>query len=144
MIFQQQKQFDFFVEVDFDQGWELPQGEESDQDREFTEPIDQEVDELDKVVDELWNLLEEGEGDSDSEQETDSFRKKLATWAVKRGIHHNALEDLMAILKEQPCGADLPKTARALLKTPRNVPVRTVEPGHYYHFGILEGVKSLM
>ena len=78
-----------------------------------------------------------------SHNDPESLSQKLAAWAVKRNIRHNALDELLGILREQPCGAGLPKVAHTLLGTIRDVPIHKVSPGYYFHFGILEGIKSI-
>ena len=108
---------------------ELEQGEEVDEsqleqqvDDQFAEDVDAEIDALDNEIDELWALFEENEGDIESQP--DSLRQKLAAWAVKRNILHNAVDELLGILREQPCGVGLPKSARTLVGTIRDVPIR--------------------
>ena len=105
-----------------------------------TEKRDDEGDEIEREINELMDILEEGN------EEHVSFRQKLAEWAIRFGIYLNALDDLLSIVREQACGcwAGLPKSGRTLLGTPRKVPVRQVAPGQYYHFGLLEGLKSVM
>ena len=106
-----------------------------------TEERDDDGDEIEREIDELMAILEEEEN-----EEPVSFRQKLAEWAIRFGICLNALDDLLSIVREQACGCgtSLPKSGRTLLGTPRKVPVRQVAPGQYYHFGLLEGLKSVM
>ena len=128
---------------EFEQGGEVDEPQlEQQVDDQFAADVDAEIDALDNEIDELWALFEENEGDIESQP--DSLRQKLAAWAVKRNILHNAVDELLGILKEQPCGVGLPKSARTLVGTIRDVLVRKVNPGLYYHFGILEGAKSVL
>lgn len=39
---------------------------------------------------------------------------------------------------------ELPSNARTLLKTPRKIAVKSVEPGIYYHFGLEQCIKNLL
>jgi hypothetical protein len=72
-----------------------------------------------------------------------SMGEKLAEWAVKHNITHRALGDLLALLQSYHPG--LPKDPRTLMATPRNYSIRHMEnnDGQYYHFGIVNGIKSL-
>lgn len=72
------------------------------------------------------------------------FKDELIFWAVMNKIKHNALDDLLVILRKQTCGQNLPKTARTLLSTPRNSLIRSVNPGYYCHFGIRSGLTEVL
>lgn len=75
-------------------------------------------------------------------QPTISFRDSLASWAVLHKIPHNALNDLLKILK--PMHNELPLDSRTLLETPLIYEVKPIDPGYYYHFGIENCIKSLI
>lgn len=62
---------------------------------------------------------------------------EIANWALEYKVKHNALEALLVVLKKY-VDQTLPKCARTLLKTPRYIKVRIVNPGSYCHFGIAE------
>lgn len=72
------------------------------------------------------------------------FKDELIFWAVMNKIKHNALDDLLVILRKQTCGQNLPKTARTLLSTPRNTTIRSVNPGYYCHFGVRAGLTEVL
>lgn len=82
------------------------------------------------------NILIDVPGICDNESQ---FKDELIFWAVMNKIKHNALDDLLIILRKQTCGQNLPKTARTLLSTPRNTIIRSVKPGYYCHFGVRAG-----
>ena len=67
-----------------------------------------------------------------------TLRQELNSWATKNACQHGALNELLDILRQQ--GHDLPKDARTLLETPRNVPVLSKCGGQYLYFGIEAGV----
>ena len=71
------------------------------------------------------------------------FREQLIEWAGAHDIKHTAIEGLLDACRTHSWGVGLPKTARALLNTARRIPLRKVEPGLYYHYGILRGLKGL-
>ncbi|KAI9550576.1 hypothetical protein GHT06_005701 [Daphnia sinensis] len=76
--------------------------------------------------------------------DSQNLRHLLALWAVTWGVHQNAIDALLAILRLFQWGLDLPNTCRTLLKTPRNVNVKSLSPGKYYHHGILKGLESVL
>lgn len=70
------------------------------------------------------------------------FKDDLASWAVEYKIPLNAVNGLLSVFKRHDCFSKLPKDSRTLLGTfqNKNYPIRTVEPGIYYHFGIAKGI----
>lgn len=70
------------------------------------------------------------------------FKNDLASWAVEYKIPLNAVNCLLSVLNKHDCFSELPKDSRTLLGTFQNksYPIRTVEPGIYYHFGIAKGI----
>lgn len=65
-----------------------------------------------------------------------TLAKALVLWAVKFGISHNALTELLVILRKFG-HAELPKLARTLLHTPRKaVQPRTCGTGLFHYCGI--------
>ena len=67
---------------------------------------------------------------------------KIGEWATKLCISHAAINGLMHILR--PRHTYLPKYARTLLKTTNAYNIVNIGGGSYYHFGIGNGVKSLI
>lgn len=65
-----------------------------------------------------------------------NLRKSLAEWAVEDNIPGTSLRKLLLILRKHQCFVDLPKDHRSLLKTPRKVYTKIVEPGRYCHFDL--------
>ncbi|KAK5644968.1 hypothetical protein RI129_006268 [Pyrocoelia pectoralis] len=66
----------------------------------------------------------------------------LIGWSVQHNITQLALTDLLKQLKlHYPT---LPSDARTLLKTPTEIVVRNMEPGHYYHFGLEKCLQKLL
>ncbi|XP_076684082.1 uncharacterized protein LOC143377055, partial [Andrena cerasifolii] len=80
----------------------------------------------------------------ENSQTTDSpnLSQSLAEWVVQHNISHQAINALLPILKKS-ISSHLPSDARTLLKTPRTVAIRRVEPGHYYHFGLESTILKL-
>lgn len=77
----------------------------------------------------------------ENENESD-FQDNLAIWAVEHRITHTALRALLLILQKHPCFSTFPLDARTILKTPRQGDIRTVVPGLYYHFGLVESIRQ--
>lgn len=71
-----------------------------------------------------------------------SVGEKLAEWHLKFNVSQAALSDLLKIL--QPSIADLPKDARTLLRTPRNIEIKEMDDGEYYYFGLRFWLQSLL
>jgi len=65
------------------------------------------------------------------------------SWAVKHRIPHIALKDLLSILRKSDDFLMLPKDPRTFLQTPRNTIIHDVNPGHYCHIGIVNGLNNL-
>ena len=69
----------------------------------------------------------------------------LTSWSLKHNIPHNAISELLKQLKShKPCFSELPVDARTLLKTPRSTVIRSVPPGEYYHFGLVNGILNTL
>lgn len=118
------------------------------------------ISEIDSSHEYLGDELDEGdrndEDDEDSDRNDDKevpmteenqlshskLRTRLAKGVVEENIRHTSIKKLLKILKEElPICNELPGDSRTLLKTPRSVQVKSVPPGHYYHFGLLCGLE---
>lgn len=73
-----------------------------------------------------------------------SFKNKLAEWAVNNGISHTSLLTLLSILKTHTCFNDFPIDSRTLLNTPRNVNIKEINHGLYWHYGLKRGILSFI
>ncbi|EFN76345.1 hypothetical protein EAI_06447, partial [Harpegnathos saltator] len=67
---------------------------------------------------------------------------RIREWAMLHNIEHFAINNLLSILK--PDHPELPLDARTLLRTPKQINVKYVDPGIYYHFGIEHCVINLL
>ena len=56
----------------------------------------------------------------------------LRNWALKHNVIHTAISDLLSWFKTSPDTSNLPKDARTLLRTPRQLNI--------YYFGLFEGL----
>uniref|UniRef100_A0A1Y1MBE4 DUF4218 domain-containing protein n=1 Tax=Photinus pyralis TaxID=7054 RepID=A0A1Y1MBE4_PHOPY len=74
---------------------------------------------------------------------SENFQSHLACWAIKFNIPHVALNALLLLLK-MFFDATLPSNARTLLDTPRQLHIKTIEPGQYFHIGIIKAVTKLL
>lgn len=69
---------------------------------------------------------------------------ELALWSVKNKVTLKATSALLKILKNHPGFENLPADGRSLLKTPRKIPIKTVAPGHYIHFGLRQCILRVL
>ena len=60
----------------------------------------------------------------------------MAEWAVSSSVTLVDISKLLKILIEDGNHTNLPRDARTLLQTPRNIHVRHLDNGNYIHFGI--------
>lgn len=68
---------------------------------------------------------------------------KMKEWATKHKITYSAINDLLITLKlDYP---ELPSNVRSLLKTPRKITVKNIEPVIiYYHFRLQQCIENLL
>lgn len=71
-----------------------------------------------------------------------TFTGKLREWVVKNRISNVAVNELLKILQEKITD-DLPSDSRTLLNTIRDIEVKSVEPGQYYHFGLKNAITNI-
>ena len=91
----------------------------------------------------IWEVINDAneiELSSESEDEDqcsrgDHLKNDLISWTNKHQIKHNALDDLLKLLKEHVL-EDLPVTARTLLKTDKNVETSVKSDMQYIHFNV--------
>jgi len=62
-----------------------------------------------------------------------TFQQNLASLAVQENVKHTSLLKLLTILKNHSCFLDIPSDPRSLLKTPKQIIVKEVQPGLYWH-----------
>lgn len=99
---------------------------DSDHDADIWDPIDRQI-----------NLILQS---SESENESDDgvplrLREGLATWSNLFQIKHNAIDALLKLLRQYGHNY-LPRTARTLLKTTREVQTETKSGMEYVHLGL--------
>jgi len=82
----------------------------------------------------------------DNDKNIHSIKHELAQWAVKHNITQNAASDLLKMLNGHSCFKnELPIDDHTLMKTNISNTLFSfdnVPPGHYYHFGIENGIKN--
>lgn len=86
------------------------------------------------------------ESDNISHQDI-NLKRFLASWAVEEHISQSSLRSLLDGIKRytcENCNFGILSDPRSLLKTPRSTNVNNCANGQYYHFGILEGIRSIM
>lgn len=112
-------------------------------------PFDRHLDPLSDTDDNL-NLDPDHDTDSDDDNTNfinknkyENFKENLRDWAICYHINLVAITALLSILKTDDCLVELPKDARTLLETQKEVVTRLVEPGSYSHIGLLTGLRKL-
>lgn len=74
-----------------------------------------------------------------------SFKERLQVWCIERDVPHNTVTGLLQVLRSHTCFSSFPKTARALLSTPRSAEdVRPMGSGQYCHFGLSESLQDAL
>lgn len=120
------------------------------------ENIDQSVEfDASESSDKEWNAIldsldtkgDESDSDNDIELDTDSdsteqLRETLAAWSVRFGVTARAFTALLTLLSVY--FPFLPKGSRTVMKTPRNIDLRAVGNGSYYHFGIVTMLTTIV
>ncbi|CAG5038376.1 unnamed protein product [Parnassius apollo] len=88
---------------------------------------------------------EEEEKFSDIEKIT-ALTKQLKTWSVGNNITQTALKQLLLILNEGYVSTTLllPKDPRTVLRTPKEICIKNIEGGQYWHHGITEPLMKLL
>lgn len=76
-------------------------------------------------------------------ESTENILQELHKWSIEYKINHNALKSLFTILRKTPTFKTLPKDPRTFLMTPKVTLMRTVTPGLYNHFGILNSLNNI-
>jgi hypothetical protein len=99
--------------------------------QEFLDNIETRIESSDEEFSDVDDSLNE-----EAEDQTPNLASELLTWACSFGITLVALSALLVVLRV--FHPDLPKDARTLLKTPRNIIVKSIENGSYFHFGIFK------
>ena len=85
----------------------------------------------------------DGDNEMREDSEANNFRDLLAAWAVQCQIKQVHVDKLLILLKSFPdieIFNALPSTCRTLVNTVRKTFLKKVDPGHYFHFGIKNGV----
>lgn len=72
-------------------------------------------------------------------------RAVLAEWAVEENVSLKTVECLLTKLRTNvKCLASLPCTARTLLNTPSEIPIKKVSGMDYYHFGLKDQLTLML
>uniref|UniRef100_A0A1I8J7V1 TGFb_propeptide domain-containing protein n=1 Tax=Macrostomum lignano TaxID=282301 RepID=A0A1I8J7V1_9PLAT len=68
--------------------------------------------------------------------ESSGVRRILHDWVEANNPKISSVNDLLKRMSE--IHPELPADARTLMETPRDLNLKRVEPGHYFHFGIVK------
>lgn len=93
------------------------------------------------------DIRESGSSDSDNETNSINVGAQIKQWALKYQIPHNALNELIAILRDHPktdFNIFLPKDSRTLLRTPRSNNILPMGNGKYWYYGLENSLKDVL
>lgn len=76
------------------------------------------------------------------EDNTIDFLDSLRKWAIMFNVPHESLRQLLSLLKT--IHANVPNDPRTLLRTPRKICLKNIEPGAYAHFGLKFAIEHLI
>lgn len=89
------------------------------------------------------NEIREVQSEVNNKMKTLHFKQELQQWVCKFNISHEATTSLLQILKNVTNVSELhnlPSNSRTLLHTPKDVPLRDVPPGKYFHYGLKNAI----
>ena len=73
------------------------------------------------------------------EDDIDTYKRELAEVKVQFNVTNAAMDAMLAVIRKRD--ARLPKDCRTLVKPQRNIELKSIGGGHYYHFGLEQQVK---
>ena len=88
----------------------------------------------------IQSSTDESAEDSDTSK---NFKTTLAKWMTKNNITQNASDDLLKLLRESG-HPNLPKTARSLLRTPRDTQTEDKSGMEYKYLGLIPALKGVL
>lgn len=73
-----------------------------------------------------------------------SSREALRSWSLRYNIPHNAVKDLLGLIKDKYNDTSLPNDPRTLLETPSNIGKLCYEipGGKYWHYGLVSCLEK--
>ena len=74
------------------------------------------------------------------EEQNAAFQQSLIDWVMICNVTQSAVDRLLKVMRSHHCFGFLPKTYRTLIKTPRRLELREMEPGQYFHAGFRAGL----
>lgn len=118
---------------------------DSDSFENLYDPRSQFNDNFDNIAecDTSIHLRQNVEDNIDKKDTENNFINKLRSWAISYNVPHNALRDLLKLLKSET-NICVPQDPRTLLCTPRHTVSKSVAPGTYSHIGIQLAVEKLI
>lgn len=75
-----------------------------------------------------------------SSQESITFLKH---WSLKNNVTHSAINELLQWFSTNPSVSNLPKDARTILQTPRQIDIKNMGDGSYHYFGLSNQIRKL-
>lgn len=94
-----------------------------------------------EVEDQYGTSESEKDDYEDRQRAPESFRENIAGWVNSHQIKHNAVDDLLKILKRHG-HPELPSTARTLLHTVRNVETKECSGMEYLYMGLADKLRK--
>lgn len=78
------------------------------------------------------------------EQNLPTFENALKEWVLECQPNVSHVDKLLKIMNNYPTIGSLPKTYETLVKTPRDIHLRSVPPGKYLHLGLKYAVTKII
>ena len=113
---------------------------EIDSEDDFTPHFDYDINDYVMSSDEEGECLERSDEEDVVE---DSLNQSLAKCALENGWTHNSIDELLKVLRIHG-HEELPKTARTLLKCPRDIGVSNKCGGEYVYLGLKENIVRIL
>nr|CAK26780.1 TPA: transposase domain-containing protein [Ciona intestinalis] len=89
------------------------------------------------------NLSTNYDSSESDNEEGNKLRNNLINWVNAHQIKHNAVDELLKILKQNG-HPDLCSTSRTLMSTPRSITITVKSAMEYYYFNILHQIVSIV
>ena len=85
----------------------------------------------------------DGSLDSVADDSRTDLKSKLAQWCIDYSVKNDASTALLHILRDNG-HMELPKDSRTLKKTPRDIELKDLAGGQYYHFGLETSIQHVL
>lgn len=96
------------------------------------------------IIDHLGESSDSNSSHDRKKKRSGTLQSILSNWVKDFNIYHNAVNGLLQILRVHVPNCFLPKDARTLLRTPRELNTVSIREGQYLHFGLESALLSFI